>query len=190
MRRAAFLMGFVVAASTAVLILPAAGPAVAGGGCHAELTQGTGDTVELKDACFTPSILRVNPGSEVTFVNKDPMGHNIWANGWGHYDDMLHKDTYTASFAEPGIYPFACAYHPGMIGAVVVGKGVGAGSGEQVSVASASDGAAPAAQARPAAAATNQGQSPVGWIVGAAIGLVLGAGLGLFLRRRSSPAQS
>ena len=182
-------MGFVVAASMAVLILPAAGPAVAGGGCHADLTEGTGDTVEMKKACFMPSIIQVDPGSEVTFVNKDPIGHNLWANGWGRYDDMLHGDTYTARFAEPGIYPFACAYHPGMIGAVVVGDGIEAGSRENVSVASASDDAAPAAQARPAAA-TDQSQVPIGWLAGGAIGLVLGTGLGLFLRRRSSPAQS
>jgi plastocyanin len=185
MRRAAFVMGFVVAASTAVLILPAAGPAVAGGGCHSDLTQGTGDTVEMRDACFTPSIIRVDPGSEVTFVNKDPMGHNLWANGWGHYDDMLHRDTYTTRFAQPGIYPFACAYHPGMNGAVVVGNGVGAGSGEVVSVAPASDDAAPAAKARPAATSSDLGGAPLGWIAGTAIGLVLGAGLALLVRRRS-----
>jgi plastocyanin len=189
MRRGAFAMGFVVAASTAMLILPAAGPAVAGGGCHAHLTQGTGNTIEMRDACFTPSILRVDPGSEVTFVNKDPMGHNIWANGWGHFDDMLHGDTYTAGFAQPGIYPFACAYHPGMTGAVVVGEGVGAGSGEHVSVASASEDAAPAAQARPAAATAQEGQGRLGWVVGGAIGLVLGAGLALLLRRRSATVE-
>ena len=182
-------MGFVVAASTAMFVLLAAGPAVAGGGCHADLTQGTGDTVEMRKACFTPSIIRVAPGSEVTFVNRDPIGHNLWANGWGHFDDMLHGDTYTARFAELGIYPFACAYHPGMTGAVVVGEGVAAGSGESVTVASVSDDVAPAAATRPAAAAADDGQGPVGWIAGGAIGLVLGAALVLFLRRRSAAAE-
>ena len=184
MRRAAFVVSFVVAASTASLVLPAAGPAVAGGGCHADLTQGSGDTVEMKDACFTPSIIRVDPGSEVTFVNRDPLDHNIWANGWGRYDDMTIGDTYSASFAEPGIYPFACAYHPGMIGAVVVGDGVGAGSKEHVSVASVDKDVEPAAEARPAAAVTEDRQSPVGWLAGGGIGLLLGAGLGVLLRRR------
>jgi plastocyanin len=177
------VMGFVVAASTAVLILPAAGTAVAGGGCHADLTQGTGDTVELKDACFTPSIIRVDPGSEVNFVNKDPMGHNIWANGWGQFDDMLHGDTYTARFAQPGIYPFACAYHPGMIGAVVVGDGVAAGSGTAVEVGSASEPkAAPAAKATDETAAGSS--TPVGWIGGGIAGLAIGVALGALGRRR------
>jgi plastocyanin len=184
MGRAAIRAGVVAAAATAALTLPWAGPATAGGGCHAELTQGTGDTIEMRDACFTPSIIRADPGSEVTFVNRDPIGHNIWANGWGRFDDMLHGDRYTASFAEPGIYPFACAYHPGMIGAVVVGTGIGPGSGEHVSVASAAD--SPEVEARPAATTTDEGQSPFGWIGGGAIGLGLGAGLGMLLRRRSA----
>jgi plastocyanin len=179
MRRRATRAALVGAATAAVLTVPLAGTGTAGGGCHAELTQGTGQKVEMSKACFRPSILRVDPGTEVTFVNQDPIGHNIWANGWGYFDDMRPGDTYTADFEEPGIYPFACAYHPGMIGAVVVGSGLGPGSGETVSVAS----DAPAAQARPAA--TEQGQGPIGWIAGGAIGVALGAGLGILLRRRS-----
>ena len=52
-------------------------PAIAGGGCHSGATQGEGDTVELLDACPTPTILTIDPGGTVTFVNKDPFTHNV-----------------------------------------------------------------------------------------------------------------
>ncbi|HKE54410.1 MAG TPA: hypothetical protein VKC55_06540, partial [Actinomycetota bacterium] len=67
----------------AVLVLPAL-PAVAGGGCHGGVTQGTGDTVEIVDACFTPTTLNIQPGDSVTWVNTDSFVHNVGGNLWGH----------------------------------------------------------------------------------------------------------
>jgi len=115
----------------ALLVLPAV-PAGAGGGCHGGVTQGTGDTVELIDACFTPTTLRIEPGDSVTFVNEDSFVHNVTANLWGHFDDLEQGDSFTATFGEDGVYPYACTYHPGMTGAVVVGDGDGPGSGAAV----------------------------------------------------------
>ena len=68
-----------------------AAPARAGGGCHEGTTRGTGTAIEIVDACFTPTILHVQPGQTVTWVNTDPFVHNITANGWGHYDDLRPK---------------------------------------------------------------------------------------------------
>ena len=50
----------------AATVLAAAPPAAAGGGCHAPATEGRGTTVALTDLCFTPTVLRVAPGTEVT----------------------------------------------------------------------------------------------------------------------------
>ena len=184
MRGPAIRLGLVAAASTAVLTVPWAGPAGAGGGCHAGLTKGQGATVEMVKACFTPSILRVDPGAEVTFVNKDPVTHNVTASDWGLFDDMDQGDSFSARFAEPGIYPYACTYHPGMTGAVVVGDGVAAGSGTDVAVGSASEPkAAPAVDG--ATDETAAGSStPVGWIGGGIAGLAIGVALGSLGRRR------
>jgi plastocyanin len=105
-------------------------PASAGGGCHQEsLTEGDGDTVAMSEACFDPGVLRVDPGTEVTFVNQDPMTHNVSATGWGFFGEMNKGDTFQATFDDEGVFPFACTYHPGMTGAIVVGDGLGAGSG-------------------------------------------------------------
>jgi plastocyanin len=156
-------------------------PALAGGGCHVGPTQGRGDRVEMVKACFTPNILRTDPGTEVTFVNRDPYVHNLSGNRWGYFDDLHQGDAYTATFDEPGVYPFACTYHPGMTGAIVVGDGTGPGSGAPVQtslVETAAEQPNRSAPTRP------DGGSDLGWLMGGAAGMVAGAGLTLLVRRR------
>jgi hypothetical protein len=117
----------------------------------------------------------------VTWVNADPFVHNITANGWGHYDDLKPSERFTAAFDEPGLYPFACTYHPGMSGVIVVGSGSGPGNGTTVAVA---DLAAPDTTAPVAALDSPADQR--GWLAPAAIGTAVGilAGLGIAAARR------
>jgi hypothetical protein len=107
------------------------------------------------------------------------------------FEDMDQGDSFRARFADPGIYPYSCTYHPGMTGAVVVGDGVGAGSGQEVAVGSLEDPTetkpAPAAEVATAENSTEGVSAPVGWVGGGVIGLVIGAGLGL-LRGRTGAA--
>ena len=86
-------------------------------------------TVRMVDACFTATVTTVDPGTPVTFVNMDEFVHNVGGNQWGHFEDLHGGDAFTVSFDEAGTYPFACSYHPGMTGAIVVGDGKGAASG-------------------------------------------------------------
>jgi plastocyanin len=168
------------AAFLAVLVLPAL-PATAGGGCHAEPTQGTGDTIEIVDMCFTPNALTIQPGDSVTFVNTDPMVHNVGGTLWGSYDDLNPGDTFTRTFDQPGIYPYACSYHFGMTGAIVVGEGVGAGGG----AVDASPAASPVVEVRTVSEAASPAPIAIGWVAGAAIGLGIGLGIGALIRRRA-----
>jgi hypothetical protein len=80
-----------------------------------------------KDFCFGPTILRVATGETITFVNGDPFQHTVLgANGaWGSYDSLKQGGEATYGFSEAGVYPYVCTWHPGMVGAVVVGDGVG-----------------------------------------------------------------
>lgn len=170
-----------------VLALPAFS-AAGGGGCHSASTQGKGTAVEIADACFTPTILHIDPGQSVTWTNTDPFVHNVTANGWGHFDDLLEDRSFTATFQDVGVYPYACTYHPGMTGAVVVGDGLGAGSGQSVAV-GANPLASPAAPAQAAVASAGSGAGTAGaWIGGAALGIALAMGLVLVLRRRGPRA--
>jgi plastocyanin len=176
-RRTGFAL-LVVPVFSLGLLLPS--PALAGGGCHAGLTEGEGDTVAMSKACFRPGILRVDPGAQIRFVNKDPLAHNVTANGWGFFEDMEEGDAFRATFGESGIYPFACTYHPGMTGAIVVGDGIGAGSGELVRVYEEAS-----TTARPASSTEGSG---LGWLAAGAGGVLLGVGVMLLIRRRGNAA--
>jgi plastocyanin len=181
-RRARFVLA---AAALATIAMPGV-PALAGGGCHAGSTTGAGDTVEMRDACFTPTSLRIEPGATVTFVNRDPLTHNVGGTGWGNLDGMTEGDAFTATFADPGVYPYACSYHPGMTGVIVVGTGTGAGNGEEVDVASfVADESAPPTALAAAPAPADPGPGALGWIAVGAAGLAIGVGVGLYARRRS-----
>jgi plastocyanin len=122
-------------AASALVGLPAA-PAGAsgGGGCGTPTTEGTGDAVSISGFCFEPTVLYTEPGTAVTFENVDPVRHNVLgANGrWGSFEWLREGETISNGFADAGVYPYVCTWHPGMVGAVVVGDPVGTGSTEPV----------------------------------------------------------
>jgi len=168
-----FPRSVLVLSVTAVMSVaaPVAVMAWGGGGCGAgtAFTEGAGTTVDIVDACFTPAILRVEPGTRVTFVNRDAMVHNVTANDWGHWDDLHGGDRFSTSFDDPGVYPFACTYHPGMTGAIVVGEATG--SGELA-----------ASPVEPGAPVTT-GTDSAGRIAAGAAGLMIGFGAAFILMR-------
>jgi len=108
-------------------LVPGVARASGGGGCGAPVTDATGTGVEIDMFCFSPTILRTEPGTVVTFENLDPTTHNVLgAHGaWGTWDALKRGREISFSFAESGVFPYVCAYHPGMVGVVVVGDGIG-----------------------------------------------------------------
>jgi plastocyanin len=169
----------------------AAAPAEAGGGCHAPATEGRGTTIALTDLCFTPTVLRVAPGSEVTFVNRDSIVHPLSRPGgeWG-WDGTIGGRV-AVQLDQPGTYPFFCYVHPGMLGVVVVGDGRGTGA----QVVQVDDPAAPAAATgQPASAAASSGPAggsdlpsfPAAWLVLVALAALAGAAAGTRLAGRGS----
>jgi plastocyanin len=124
-------MSIITIALASVLV---GAPPAAAGGCGEPASHGTGTNIEIVDACFGPSLLSIEPGTTVTFVNRDSFEHNVGGQGWGRFDSLLRGDRFRARFQEEGIYPFACTIHPGMTGAVIVGDGQGPGNGEAVTV--------------------------------------------------------
>lgn len=182
MRRGMLLCVLVGAAMT---VLGVPGTALAGGGCHSGVTENdaTGDkdvTIRMVDACFTATVTTVDPGTPVTFVNADlGVTHNVGGNQWGHFEDMIEGDAFTATFDEAGIYPFACNYHPGMTGAIVVGGGTGSGGGESITV----EAFEPATKSVRTVTAEPDGIA-TGVVAGVGvIGLALGAGIGVGFAR-------
>ena len=111
---------------TALALLVLAGtatPAAAGGGCHTNgrpSDQAAVTTVRIDHACFRPGVALVAPGAEVTFVNDSGLEHNLTGPAFD-YTELPDGGSAKMTFAEPGLYPFACTLHPGMSGVVVAG---------------------------------------------------------------------
>jgi plastocyanin len=171
----------------AATVLAAAAPAAAGGGCHRPATEGRGATLTLAELCFSPTVLRVAPGSEVTIVNRDGLEHPLSRPGGDWSWGGAAGDRTTVRLDQAGTYPFYCYVHPGMVGVVVVGDGRGVAS-EVVEVAAPA--AAPAeaavggASAGPATADGGTAPLPAAWLVLVALGALVGAVAGTRLAAR------
>ena len=119
-RSLAFVVLFLIALS---LGAPAA---MAGGGCHGgEFKDSRGVKVDLVSACFSPTVIRIQPGQRVTWTNQDSMVHTVTgaAYRWGSTNELGTHQTISFRFAASGVFPYFCLIHPGMVGAVVVGDG-------------------------------------------------------------------
>jgi plastocyanin len=185
-RLPALVLLLTVVAATVLTAVPAA---AGGGGCHRPATEGSGGTLALTEMCFSPTVLRVGEGSEVTIVNHDPVNHPLSRPGgeWG-WDGTIGDRT-TVRLDRAGTYPFFCYAHPGMVGVVVVGDGRGTGAGAVEVAATGADAApAPASAAGATAAAEDGGRGtgpfPTAWLVLFAMAALVGALLGTRLAAR------
>ncbi len=181
MRRLLALVSLTLA-GCAVGVGFAAQAGAGGGGCH-EMTEGSGDAVELVGFCFTPSVLRVTPGTEVSWTNEDQVDHVVTGTGWGLDATLGAGDSGTHRFPEAGTYPYTCYLHPGMNGVVLVGDET---SAFPRSMSDDRDGMTGVALESAPIASTGDDTSPVGaGAVGAVAGLAAGVvGTRLWSRRR------
>ena len=106
-----------------------------GGGCHEPVTDGRGTNVDLKGNCMITTILRVDPGDTVTFTNRDEIDHTVTGAGarsgdgttFGSFEPIPQGKSLSHTFPTNGVYVYYCIFHPGMVGAIVVGDGSGPG---------------------------------------------------------------
>jgi plastocyanin len=176
-----------VLAATALTAVPAA---AGGGGCHRPATEARGSTLALTELCFSPTVLRVEEGSQVTVVNRDGIDHPLARPGGEWYWDGNVGGRATVRFDKAGTYPFFCFAHPGMVGVVVVGDGQGTGSGvvevADAGIASGAGTAAGGTRAGGTAATADRGpgQLPVAWLVLVALAALVGSVVGTRLTIR------
>ena len=100
-------------------------PATASGGgaCPPPLTNDRTTTVEIKNFCFGPTVVHVAPGDSVTWINRDAFEHSVTGanRAFGSYRLLRQNRRVSWLFERPGVYPYYCVAHLGMVGAVVVG---------------------------------------------------------------------
>lgn len=186
MTRRAVILSLSIVCCWGALLVPAAW---GGAGCH-EAPQpfdATAQVVTMEDYCFSPAVVRIEPKQSITWVNRDFDDHTVTgvAGTWGEYVELGRGARVTQSFAAPGVYPYFCALHPGMVGAVVVGDGVargGAGGSVEGSAVSSGtvDGAGDVAAVTGGASPSTR--SGVSWLWAAPV--VLAAGVVIGRRRK------
>ncbi|HUF52996.1 MAG TPA: plastocyanin/azurin family copper-binding protein [Dehalococcoidia bacterium] len=79
-------------------------------------------TVEMTSLQFEPQGIRVRPGTTVTWVNNDPVIHNVrQVESEFLSPDVASGEAYTFRFKKPGRYRYQCTYHhPNMSGVVIL----------------------------------------------------------------------
>lgn len=78
--------------------------------------------VEIINTSFVPSALDILAGTTVTFVNRDPIKHEVAFRETSVDDSGIMESNaeYEVTFAMPGEYLYACGPHPGMTGTITV----------------------------------------------------------------------
>ncbi|MDO9386782.1 MAG: plastocyanin/azurin family copper-binding protein [Thiobacillus sp.] len=81
--------------------------------------------VVIEKMLFVPQVLRIKPGTTVTWVNREKRNnHSVLFK----QENMLESDrlfpgeTYQRTFDKPGRYPYICGPHPEMVGVIEVAE--------------------------------------------------------------------
>ena len=177
----ALLAPFLVALTLPVALLVAPAAVVAGDPCYhgfelPATTVSTSSEIRTMPCAFAPTITSVPVGTTVTWVNGSDFPHLVTGANqeWGSRDDELPvtgRVSYT--FDTAGVYPYACALHRGMVGAIVVGADT-AGLGLPPAGDATAGGATPTTAAADPASGTPTGvQIALAAVAGALIALAI-----------------
>ena len=72
-------------------------------------------TVEMSDLTFFPANLTVDAGTEVAWINRDPVPHEVIAEDDSFSSGIIPAgESWSAVLDQPGVYRYVCRYHPGM----------------------------------------------------------------------------
>jgi plastocyanin len=146
--------------------------------------------VTVRDSCFGPVLARITPGTELRWVNRGQIPHNIVeASGLKQAQDLQPGGTVTMNFAQAGAFVYYCAFHPGMTGAVFVGDSLADASPELVKAAPSASKTQPPSATAPSVANVQlpaQGGDGVSTLTVAllalAVGTIAGGGSTLLVR--------
>jgi plastocyanin len=80
-----------------------------------------GTKVTIGNFAFVPPTLRIKAGTTVTWVNGDDIPHSIVCPPLSvRSHPMDTNESFSYTFAKPGVYNYLCGLHPFMHGQVVV----------------------------------------------------------------------
>jgi len=137
MRRLFTITALAIAFGSSLLLIS---PLEAGGGGHggcAKPNDGTGETVAIENNCFQTTLLYVQPGTTVTWTNRDYDSHNVTffdGSQAGSTAYVYENETVSHAFDKPGLFPYICSIHPSMFGIVAVGDPASTAFGASLAV--------------------------------------------------------
>lgn len=97
---------------------PAPSPAPVGTTSSVSIPMGAST---LGNRAFSPAELTIAVGTTVTWTNTDSVAHTSTSDAPGWNSGIASPGgQFSTSFQTAGTFPYHCAIHPGMTGAVVV----------------------------------------------------------------------
>ena len=96
---------------------PVASPAASPGATPAAAAM-----VTIANFSFTPAILHVSVGSEVTWVNTDSVAHTVTSDDKTTFASppLQQNDHFSFRFPSAGTFAYHCSIHPSMTAQVIV----------------------------------------------------------------------
>jgi plastocyanin len=85
--------------------------------------QPPANQVWMMGNAFVPSSLTVQPGTEVTWVNKDGVTHTVTSSSMAlafESGNLGRDQTFSFTFDSTGTYTYHCRLHAGMTGTVII----------------------------------------------------------------------
>ncbi|MGB9937289.1 MAG: cupredoxin domain-containing protein [Methanobacterium sp.] len=91
----------------------------------ANTTNGTNNTVPttiaIQNGAFNPNSLTIKSGTNVQWINRDNINHQIVAdNGEFQSPVLTNGQTYNFYFAKSGVFGYTCKIHPTETGTITV----------------------------------------------------------------------
>lgn len=78
-------------------------------------------TIKIDNFTFTPPMLNVPPGTQITWINADDIPHTVVSDDQSFKSKALDTDDrFNITLTKPGTYSYFCSIHPKMTGKIVV----------------------------------------------------------------------
>jgi plastocyanin len=118
-RRVRFALICGAIGTTALLAAGMPGFGVAGGAVVDAAAKAV--TIKIDNFTFAPPDLTIAAGTTVTWKNDDGEVHKVQDDHKGFSSAALDTDdSFSHTFAAPGVYHYFCSIHPYMVGKIVV----------------------------------------------------------------------
>jgi plastocyanin len=113
--------GLILGAIGATALLVAGLPSLGANGDAMVKAAATTATIKIDNFAFAPPDLTITAGTAVTWTNEDGEVHRVKEDHNGFSSAALDTDdSFSHTFATPGVYHYFCSIHPYMVGKIVV----------------------------------------------------------------------